>query len=137
MPNIRQTVAHCRRRLTGTTRACRGQGEARQLALATGTPIDWRMSPHIRGVPVRRDEPRETLMRLLLRPLGHLFRRPVRISVFVVHLTHHLAAFFAWIWMLVHVVGAVAQAGLQAGRLSETRVLTDVGEQGTRYFSVA
>ena len=76
-------------------------------------------------------------MRLLLRPLGHLFRRPVRISVFVVHLTHHLAAFFAWIWMLVHVVGAVAQAGLQAGRLWETRVLTDVWEQGTRYFSVA
>ena len=76
-------------------------------------------------------------MRLLLRPFGHLFRWPVRISVFVVHRMHHLAAFFAWIWMLVHVVGAVAQAGLQAGRLSETRVLTDVGEQGTRYFSVA
>ena len=52
-------------------------------------------------------------MRLLLRPLGHLFRRPVRISVFVVHLTHHLAAFFAWIWMLMHVVDAVAQAGLR------------------------
>ena len=76
-------------------------------------------------------------MRLLLRPFGHLFRWPVRISVFVVHLTHHLAAFFAWIWMLVHVVGAVAQAGLQAGRLWETRVLTDVWEQGTRYFSGA
>ena len=76
-------------------------------------------------------------MRALLRPFGHLFRWPVRISVFLVHLLHHLAAFFARIWMLVHVAGAVAQAGLQAGRLWEARVLTDAWEQGTRYFSVA
>jgi hypothetical protein len=76
-------------------------------------------------------------MRLLLRPFGQLFRWPVRISVFLVHLMHHLAAFFAWIWMLVHVVGTVAQAGLQAGRLWETRVLTDIREQSTRYFSAA
>ena len=76
-------------------------------------------------------------MRLLLRPFGHLSRWPVRISVFFVHLMQHLAAFFASICMLAHVVGAVAQAGLQAGRLWETRVLTDVWEQGTRYFSVA
>jgi hypothetical protein len=53
------------------------------------------MSPHIRGVPARRDEPREILM--LLRPFGHLLRWPVRIGVFVAHLMHHLAAFFAWI----------------------------------------
>jgi hypothetical protein len=88
-------------------------------------------------VPVRRDEPREILMRLLLRPFGHLFRWPLRISVFLVRFMHHLAAFFAWIWMFVHVIGTMAQAGLQAGRLWETRVLMDIWEQGTRYFSDA
>jgi hypothetical protein len=37
----------------------------------------------------------------------------------------------------VHVVDTVAQAGLQAGRLWELRVLTDIWEQGTRYFRAA
>jgi len=76
-------------------------------------------------------------MRTLLRPISHLLRWPVRISVFLVHLMHHLAAFFAWIWMLVHVVGTMAQAGLQAGKLWETRVLEDIWGQGLAYFSGA
>jgi hypothetical protein len=61
----------------------------------------------------------------------------VRITAFLVHLMHHLAAFFAWIWMLVHVVASMAQAGLQAGKLWEMRVLEDVWRQGVSYFSLA
>jgi hypothetical protein len=61
----------------------------------------------------------------------------VRLGVFVVHLAHHLAGFFAWIWMTVHVVGSVAQAGLQAGKLWEMRVLDDIWRDGIQYFSAA
>jgi hypothetical protein len=76
-------------------------------------------------------------MRALLRPFAHHLRWPVRIGVFFVHLLHHLAAFFAWIWMMVHVAGTAAQAGLQASKLWETRVLGDIWGQGLQYFSVA
>lgn len=76
-------------------------------------------------------------MRALLRPIVHLLRWPVRITAFVVHLMHHLAAFFAWIWMLVHVVASMAQAGLQAGKLWEMRVLEEIWRQEVSYFSLA
>jgi hypothetical protein len=75
------------------------------------------------------DAQREILVRELLRPFPHPFRWPLRISVFLVHFLHHLAAFFAWICMLVHVAGAVAQAGLQAGRRWEARLLTDIWKE--------
>ena len=76
-------------------------------------------------------------MRLMLRPFVHLLRWPVRIGAFFLHLMHHLAAFFAWIWMLVHVVCSVAQAGLQAGKLWGMRVLEDIWHQGVLYFTLA
>ena len=56
-------------------------------------------------------------MRALLQPIVHVLKWPVRIAVFLGHLMHQTAAFFAWIWMMVHVVGTMAQAGLQANKL--------------------
>lgn len=76
-------------------------------------------------------------MRALLKPVVHLLKWPVRAGAFVVGFMHHLAAFFAWIWMGVHVVGTLAQAGLQAGRLWETRILEDVWRDGLAYFTAA
>jgi hypothetical protein len=77
------------------------------------------------------------MMRVLLRPFAHRLRWPVRIGVFVIHLMHHLAAFFAWMWMLIHVVGSMATAGLQASKLWEMRVVEDIWRQGMQYFSLA
>ena len=76
-------------------------------------------------------------MRALLRPFILHLRWPIRIAVFIAHLMHHLAAFFAWIWMLVHVVGSMATAGLQASKLWEMRVVEDVWRDGIQYFSLA
>ena len=76
-------------------------------------------------------------MRALLRPIVHLLKWPVRVGVFLGHLMHQTAAFFAWIWMFVHVVGTVAQAGLQANKLWELRVLEDIWREGMSYFSSA
>ena len=56
-------------------------------------------------------------MRALFRPIAHLLKWPVRIGVFIVQFMHHLAAFFAWIWMSVNVIGALAQAGWQVNKL--------------------
>jgi hypothetical protein len=75
-------------------------------------------------------------MRALFRPIAHLLKWPVRIGVFIVQFMHHLAAFFAWIWMSVNVIGALAQAGLQVNKLWELRVLEDIWNQGMRYFSM-
>ena len=76
-------------------------------------------------------------MRDFLRPIVHLLKWPVRIGAFLGHLMHQTAAFFAWIWMLVHVVGTLAQAGLQANKLWELRVLEDIWREGMSYFSMA
>lgn len=76
-------------------------------------------------------------MRALLRPLAGFLRWPIRVGAFLLHLMHHLAAFFAWIWMAVHVVGAVATAGLQANKLWEARVLEEIWKEGIQYFSAA
>jgi hypothetical protein len=77
------------------------------------------------------------MMRKMLRPLvGHL-KWPMRIGAFVAHLMHQTAAFFAWVWMSVHVVGTVAQAGLQANRLFEMKVLDDIWREGIGYFAIA
>lgn len=76
-------------------------------------------------------------MRKLLQPIIHLMKWPVRLGAFIVHLMHHLAAFFAWIWMAIHVVGSLAQAGLQAGKLWETRLIEEVWRDGLAYFTAA
>jgi hypothetical protein len=76
-------------------------------------------------------------MRTLLRPFIHHLRWPVRVAVFAAHLMHHLAAFFAWIWMMVHVAGSVATAGIQAGRLWEMKVIDEIWKSGLQYFSLA
>jgi hypothetical protein len=76
-------------------------------------------------------------MRAHLRPFVHHLRWPVRIAAFVAHFMHHLAAFFAWIWMLGHVTGSVATAGIQAGRLWEMKVIEEIWKGGMQYFSLA
>lgn len=76
-------------------------------------------------------------MRHIIRPFVHHLKWPIRIAAFIVHLMHHLAAFFAWAWMLVHIAGTLAQAGLHAGKLWETLVLTDIWRDGLSYFSTA
>lgn len=76
-------------------------------------------------------------MRALLRPVLHVLKWPIRIGVFAGHLMHQTAAFFAWIWMLVHVAGTMAQAGIQASKLWEMRVLEEVWRDGLGYFSAA
>ena len=77
------------------------------------------------------------MLRALLRPVVHLLKWPVRVGAFLLHLMHHTAAFFAWIWMIVHVVGTTAQAGIQASKLWEMRVLDDIWRDGVAYFSMA
>jgi hypothetical protein len=76
-------------------------------------------------------------MRALFRPLVHHLKWPVRVGAFIVQFLHHLAAFFAWIWMLVHMIGALAQAGLQASKIWEMRLIENVWNEGLRYFSTA
>lgn len=76
-------------------------------------------------------------MRQIMMPMVRHMKWPVRIAAFFVHLAHHTAAFFAWIWMLVNVVGTAAQAGLQANRLWETNLLMDVWREGLAYFTNA
>jgi hypothetical protein len=76
-------------------------------------------------------------MRAFFRPFVHVLKWPVRIGVFVIQLLHHMAAFFAWIWMFVNVIGALAQAGLQANKLWELRVIEDIWKEGMHYFSMA
>ena len=58
-------------------------------------------------------------------------------AAFIVHLMHQLAAFFAWIWMFVHMIGTLPQAGLQATKIWEIKVLDDIWTQGLHYFSSA
>jgi hypothetical protein len=77
------------------------------------------------------------MMRRMLRPMAGHLKWPMRIGVFVAHFMHQTAAFFAWVWMSVHVVGTVAQAGLQANRLWEMRVLDDIWRDGIAYFATA
>jgi hypothetical protein len=77
------------------------------------------------------------MMRSMLRPLAGHLKWPMRIGAFVAHFMHHTAAFFAWVWMSVHVVGTVAQAGLQANKLWEMRVLDDIWREGIGYFATA
>lgn len=74
-------------------------------------------------------------MRSMFRPYVHHMKWPIRLAAFIVHLMHQLAAFFAWIWMFVHMIGTLAQAGLQANKIWEMRVLDDIWAQGVRYFS--
>lgn len=50
---------------------------------------------------------------------------------------HHLAAFFACAWMLVHAAGTLAQAGLHAGEIWESGVLADLWRDGFAYFTTA
>lgn len=76
-------------------------------------------------------------MRHIIRPFAHHLKWPIRLVAFTVHLMHHLAAFFAWAWMLVHMAGTLAQAGLQAGKLWETQVLSDIWRDGVSYFTTA
>lgn len=76
-------------------------------------------------------------MRRIIRPFAHHLKWPIRLVAFTVHLMHHLAAFFAWAWMLVHMAGTLAQAGLQAGKLWETQVLSDIWRDGVSYFTTA
>ena len=76
-------------------------------------------------------------MKQFMRPLVGAMKWPVRVTAFVAHLMHQTAAFFAWIWMFVHVIGTAAQAGLQASKLWEMRVLEDIWQQGVGYFSSA
>lgn len=76
-------------------------------------------------------------MRYVIRPFAHHLKWPIRILAFVVHLMHHLAAFFAWAWMLVHIAGTLAQAGLHAGKLWETQVLSEIWRDGVSYFTTA
>ena len=77
------------------------------------------------------------MLRSALRPLIGFLKWPVRIAVFLAHLMHQTAAFFAWIWMIVHLAGTAAQAGLQANKLWEMRVLDDIWRDGIGYFSMA
>jgi hypothetical protein len=76
-------------------------------------------------------------MRALFQPLVHHLKWPVRIGAFIVHFLHHLGAFFAWIWMLVHMIGSLAQAGLQVSKVWEMRLFEDFWKEGLRYFSSA
>ncbi len=76
-------------------------------------------------------------MRHVIRPFIHHLKWPIRILAFTVHLMHHLAAFFAWAWMLLHMAGTVAQAGLHANEIFETRVLSDLARDGFGYFASA
>lgn len=76
-------------------------------------------------------------MRHIIRPYAHHFKWPIRIAAFIVHLMHHLAAFFAWAWMLVHVTGTLAQAGLHAGKIWELGVLAQIWRDGFAYFTAA
>jgi hypothetical protein len=50
---------------------------------------------------------------------------------------HHLAAFFACAWMLVHAAGTLAQAGLHVGEIWESGVLADLWRDGFAYFTTA
>jgi hypothetical protein len=65
-------------------------------------------------------------MRPLLRAFVHHLKWWVRCDAFFLHLRHHLAAFFASNWMIVRVLGSLAQADLQAGKLWQLRVLDDI-----------
>ncbi len=76
-------------------------------------------------------------MRHLIKPFIRHFKWPIRIVTFVVHLMHHLAAFFAWAWMLVHIAGTLAQAGMHASEIWQTRVLESITRDGLAYFSAA
>lgn len=76
-------------------------------------------------------------MRHIIRPFAHHLKWPIRVLAFVLHLMHHLAAFFAWAWMLVHIAGTLAQAGLHAGKLWETQVLSEIWRDGVSYFTTA
>lgn len=76
-------------------------------------------------------------MRHVIRPIVHHFKWPIRILAFLVHMMHHLAAFFAWAWMLVHMAGTFAQAGLHAGEIWKTGVLENIARDGFTYFTTA
>ncbi len=76
-------------------------------------------------------------MRAVLKPIVHVLKWPVRIGAFVLHLMHHLAAFFAWIWMAIHVVGSLAQAGAHASKVFEAHVIEDIWREGISYFTKA
>lgn len=76
-------------------------------------------------------------MRHIIRPIAHHLKWPIRIAAFIVHLMHHLAAFFAWGWMLIHIVGTLAQAGLHAGTIWETGVVAQIWREGLSYFTTA
>ncbi|MBL8564500.1 MAG: hypothetical protein JNM89_02145 [Hyphomicrobiaceae bacterium] len=76
-------------------------------------------------------------MRHVIRPFIHHFKWPIRVLAFAVHLMHQLAAFFAWAWMLVHMAATVAQAGLHANEIFETRVVAELVRDGMGYFASA
>ena len=76
-------------------------------------------------------------MRAVLRPYVQHMKWPMRAAAFIVHLMHQLAAFFAWIWMFVHMIGTFAQAGLHATKIWETRVLDDIWAHGLQFLSSA
>lgn len=76
-------------------------------------------------------------MRQLLKPVLHLLKWPVRAGAFVVHFMHHLAAFFAWASMGLHVATPLAQAGWQANKIWDSSMLTDISSQGLVYFTAA
>lgn len=50
---------------------------------------------------------------------------------------HHLAAFFAWASMGLHVATPLAQAGWQANKIWDSSMLTDISSQGLVYFTAA
>lgn len=76
-------------------------------------------------------------MRVLLKPMMPHLKWPLRVGVFLAHLMHHTAAFFAWIWMLVQVIGTTAQAGLHVTKIWEAQVLSEIWRDGIGYFSLA
>jgi hypothetical protein len=76
-------------------------------------------------------------MRHIIRPYSRHLKWPIRVATFMIHLMHHLAAFFACAWMLVHAAGALAQTGLRAGEIWESGVLADLWRDGFAYFTTA
>lgn len=73
-------------------------------------------------------------MRHMLMPVVKHMKWPMRAGAFFVNFMHHLAAFFAWIWMFLHTGAAFAQAGWQASRLWETRIISDIWGRGFASF---
>lgn len=66
-------------------------------------------------------------MSRLSKILAHTAQWPLAAGIFAVQLLHHTAAFFAWIWLALHVVFPTVTAGLSVAKIwtEAARYLSD------------